>query len=94
MRACKMSVCLLTVLLCMGLWSAPWALAAEKPQYGRILQVAAAGDLPSLDMHQETTFMVVHPMSPMYNTLIQFDPHNDPTFQPREPQASVGCKRE
>jgi hypothetical protein len=20
--------------------------------------------------------MVVHPMSPMYNTLIQFDPHN------------------
>jgi len=32
MRACKMSVCLLTVLLCMGLWSAPWALAAEKPQ--------------------------------------------------------------
>lgn len=56
--------------------------------------MAAAGDLPSLDMHQETTFMVVHPMSPMYNTLIQFDPHNDPTFQPREPQASVGCKRE
>jgi len=45
-------------------------------------------------MHQETTFMVVHPMSPMYNTLIQFDPNNDPTFQLREPQASVGCKRE
>jgi hypothetical protein len=60
----------------MGLWSAPWALTAEKPQYGGILQVAVAGDLPSLDMHQETTFMVVHPMSPMYNTLIQFDPHN------------------
>lgn len=94
MRACKMSVCLLTVLLCMGLWGAPWALAAEKPQYGGILHMAVAGDLPSLDMHQETTFMVVYPMSPMYNTLIQFDPHNDPALQPREPQASVGCKRE
>jgi peptide/nickel transport system substrate-binding protein len=78
MRACKMGVCILTVLLCMGLWSAPWALAEEQPRYGGILQVAVAGDPPSLDMHQETTFMVVHPLSPAYNTLIHFDPHTYP----------------
>jgi hypothetical protein len=42
------------------------------------LQVALAGDPPSLDMHQESTFMVTIPMSPAYNTLIMFDPHHYP----------------
>ncbi|MGH8057892.1 MAG: ABC transporter substrate-binding protein [Candidatus Entotheonellia bacterium] len=80
MRDCKMGVFFLTVMLSIGLWSAPWALAEETPRRGGILQVAVVGDPPSLDMHQESTFMVVHPMAPMYNTLIQFDPHGYPNI--------------
>jgi peptide/nickel transport system substrate-binding protein len=78
MRSVKMSIVFLGISVLMGLWAAPLALAEEKPQHGGMLEVALAGDPPSLDMHQETTFMVVHPMSPVYNTLIQFDPHNYP----------------
>ncbi len=46
--------------------------------YGGVLRVAIAGDPPSLDMHQEQTFMVTIPMSPVYNTLVMFDPHGYP----------------
>jgi peptide/nickel transport system substrate-binding protein len=56
----------------------PAAVAEEKPQRGGHLNVALAGDPPSLDMHQESTFMVDIPMSPSYNTLIMFDPHDYP----------------
>jgi peptide/nickel transport system substrate-binding protein len=48
----------------------------EKPQYGGIMKVAIEGDPPSLDMHQETTFLVAIPMGNVYNTLIKFHPHN------------------
>jgi len=48
----------------------------EKPQYGGIMRVAIEGDPPSLDMHQETTFLVAIPMGNVYNTLIKFHPHN------------------
>jgi peptide/nickel transport system substrate-binding protein len=68
----------LSVVALLGLWAAPMALAEEKPRSGGILQVALSGDPPSLDMHQESTFMVTIPMSPAYNTLIMFDPHNYP----------------
>ena len=78
MRADKMGVCVLTVLLCMGLWSVSLAPAAEQPRHGGIMRVALAADPPSLDMHQETTFAVVQPMSPVYNNLIAFDPHHYP----------------
>jgi peptide/nickel transport system substrate-binding protein len=78
MRRSKVSMLVLSLVVLMGLWIVPLALAEEKPQSGGILEVAQAGDPPSLDMHQETTFMVVIPMSPVYNTLIQFDPHNYP----------------
>jgi peptide/nickel transport system substrate-binding protein len=62
----------------MGLWAAPSVLVAEEPHRGGILQVALAGDPPSLDMHQEQTFMVAIPLGPVYNNLIVFDPHNYP----------------
>jgi len=78
MRDSKMGVFMLAVTLCIGLWAVALGFAEEKPRYGGVLQVAVAGDPPSLDMHQETTFMVVHPISPMYNTLLHFDPHNYP----------------
>jgi peptide/nickel transport system substrate-binding protein len=56
----------------------PSALAEDQPQHGGTLRIAIAGDPPSLDMHQEQTFMVTIPMSTVYNTLVTFDPHGYP----------------
>src|SRR6266852_1192964 len=78
MRSGKIQAWLYVIVMCAGLWAAPLALAEEKPQRGGVLRVATAGDPPSLDMHQEQTFMVTIPMSPVYNTLVMFDPHNYP----------------
>ncbi len=78
MRSGKIQAWLCVIVMCAGLWAAPWALAEEKPQRGGVLRVATAGDPPSLDMHQEQTFMVTIPLSPVYNTLVMFDPHNYP----------------
>jgi peptide/nickel transport system substrate-binding protein len=69
---------MLSVVLVVGLWAAPVALAQEKPQKGGILRVALAGDPPSLDMHQESTFLVDIPFSTVYNTLVMYDPHGYP----------------
>ena len=78
MRGFKRCVWLLSVVMLVGLWAAPAALAEEKPRHGGVLRVAIAGDPPSLDMHQEQTFMVTIPMSTAYNTLVMFDPHKYP----------------
>lgn len=78
MRSCKIQAWLCVIVMCAGLWAAPLALAEDKPQRGGVLRVATAGDPPSLDMHQEQTFMVTIPLSPVYNTLVVFDPHNYP----------------
>jgi peptide/nickel transport system substrate-binding protein len=71
-------VALLSFVMLIGLWATPTALAGEQPRRGGIFQVALAGDPPSLDMHQEQTFMVAIPLGPVYNNLIVFDPHNYP----------------
>src|SRR5262245_39030576 len=39
---------MLSVVLVVGLWAAPWALAEEQPRRGGVLRVATAGDPPSL----------------------------------------------
>ncbi|HXH12367.1 MAG TPA: ABC transporter substrate-binding protein [Alphaproteobacteria bacterium] len=80
MRAFKTSLCFLSAVLLLGLWAVPLATAQEKPQRGGHLNVALAGDPPSLDMHQESTFLVQIPMAPAYNNLIEFDPHNYPNI--------------
>src|SRR5262249_12087256 len=80
MRGFKMQVLLLAVVTCVGLWAAPAALAQDKPQKGGVLRVALAGDPPSLDMHQESTFLVDIPFSSVYNTLVMFDPHGYPNI--------------
>ena len=56
------------------------ALAQDKPHKGGMLRVALAGDPPSLDMHQEQTFLVDIPLSTVYNTLVVFDPHGYPNI--------------
>src|SRR5262249_1602923 len=78
MTGLKTGALLLALMLLAGLWAAPVALAQEKPRSGGTLRVALAGDPPSLDMHQEQTFMVTIPMSPVYNTLVMFNPHAYP----------------
>ena len=80
MRCSTITGLALSVVLLVGLWAAPSALAEDKPQKGGVLRVALAGDPPSLDMHQETTFLVDIPFSTVYNTLIQFDPHGYPNI--------------
>ena len=77
MRSIKISALFLVMVMLMGWWAAP-ALAQDTPHKGGTLRVALAGDPPSLDMHQEQTFMVAIPLSPVYNTLVTFDPHGYP----------------
>jgi len=67
-----------SAVLLVGLACAPMAALAEEPQRGGILKVSLSGDPPSLDMHQEQTFLVTIPISTIYNTLIVFDPHGFP----------------
>jgi peptide/nickel transport system substrate-binding protein len=74
----RVGVALLSFVMLIGLWAAPTVLAQEQPRRGGIFEVALAGDPPSLDMHQEQTFMVAIPLGPVYNNLIMFDPHNYP----------------
>jgi peptide/nickel transport system substrate-binding protein len=68
---------MLSVVMTVGLWTAPAALG-EEPRRGGIMNVALAANPPSLDMHQEQTFAVAQPLGPIYNNLIVFDPHNYP----------------
>ena len=58
----KVGMVLLSFVMLIGLWTAPTALAGEEPRRGGVFQVALAGDPPSLDMHQEQTFMVAIPL--------------------------------
>jgi peptide/nickel transport system substrate-binding protein len=76
----KITGLMLSMLMAVGLWSAPAVLAEEKSQRGGILRVALAGDPPSLDMHQEQTFLVIIPFSTVYNTLVMFDLHGYPNI--------------
>ena len=78
MRRFTTHIVFLAVAICAGLGAVALVMAEETPQYGGMLRVAIAGDPPSLDMHQEQTFMVTIPMAPVYNTLVMFDPHNYP----------------
>src|SRR2546428_6831555 len=74
----KITRLMLGMVMFIGLWAAPSALADEQPRRGGILNVALAANPPSLDMHQEQTFAVAQPLGPIYNNLIVFDPHNYP----------------
>ena len=78
MRSFKVGAILLSVVMLMGLWAAPSAMAQEQPRRGGVLRVALAADPPSLDAHQEQTFAVTQPMSAIYNNLLVLDPHNYP----------------
>ncbi|MER3448918.1 MAG: hypothetical protein C4315_03790 [Chloroflexota bacterium] len=50
--------------------------AEEKPRYGGVLTGHLEGDPPSFDLHQESSYAVLHPLAPCYNQLVQFDPYD------------------
>src|SRR5262245_2726790 len=52
--------------------------ATETPRRGGVLLAVIGADAPSLDPHQESTFATLHPVAPLYSTLLQIDPYNYP----------------
>ncbi len=56
--------------------SAVWA--SETPRRGGVLLAVIGADAPSLDAHQESTFATLHPVAPLYSTLLQIDPYGHP----------------
>ena len=54
------------------------AQAPETPRRGGELVFVVSAEPPSYDGHRETTFAMIHPVSPHYSTLLKFDPDNYP----------------
>jgi len=50
------------------------ARAQERPRYGGELVFLVPSEPPSYDGHREGTFGTVHPLAPLYNTLLRVDP--------------------
>jgi peptide/nickel transport system substrate-binding protein len=48
--------------------------AQEKPRLGGELVFPVPSEPPSYDGHRETTFGLIHPIAPHYNTLLRIDP--------------------
>ncbi len=52
--------------------------AAEKPKSGGILTFACSVEPPTFDAHRESTFGVIHVISPHYSTLLKYDENHYP----------------
>src|SRR5690242_12483754 len=50
------------------------ARADETPRPGGELIFLVPSEPPSYDAHRESTFGVIHPLAPHYNTLLRIDP--------------------
>lgn len=48
--------------------------AVEQPTYGGTLLLNEAADPPNLDMHTSLTVYLLHPLMPVYNGIVQYDP--------------------
>jgi len=48
--------------------------AQQQPRYGGELVFVVPSEMPSMDGHREGTFGTVHPLAPLYNTLLRIDP--------------------
>jgi peptide/nickel transport system substrate-binding protein len=51
---------------------------ADTPRRGGELTFVVSAEPPSYDGHKETTFAMIHPVSPHYSLLLKFDPDNYP----------------
>jgi len=50
--------------------------AEESPRYGGVLTAYLETDPPNFDLHQNSSWVALHPVAPCYNQLVQFDPHD------------------
>ena len=48
--------------------------AQERPRYGGELLYVVPTEPASYDGHREGTFALIHPLAPIYSTLLRFDP--------------------
>jgi len=51
---------------------------AQQPKRGGILKFAVSAEPPNYDCHGATSFALIHPVRPHYNTLLKFDEPNYP----------------
>jgi peptide/nickel transport system substrate-binding protein len=58
------------------------AAAQDKPRSGGELIFVVPSEPPSYDAHQEETFGVIHPMAPLYSTLLRVDPFDKTGTKP------------
>jgi peptide/nickel transport system substrate-binding protein len=49
---------------------------AQQPRHGGELVFLVPSEMPSMDGHREGTFGTVHPLAPLYNTLLRIDPND------------------
>lgn len=56
------------------LLAAHGANAQERPRYGGELVYVVPTEPASYDGHREGTFALIHPLAPVYSTLLRFDP--------------------
>ena len=68
------------VVIALGAFLVVPAPAAETPRRGGVLLAVIGADAPSLDAHQESTFATLHPVAPLYSTLLQVDPYGYPNI--------------
>jgi peptide/nickel transport system substrate-binding protein len=75
------TVLALTTLIGFLIVSVPAAAqSADTPRRGGVLLAVSGADAPSLDPHQENTFATLHPVAPLYSTLLQIDPYQYPSI--------------
>jgi peptide/nickel transport system substrate-binding protein len=68
----------LILLIALALVAPAPAPAQEKPRHGGELIFPVPSEMPSYDGHRESTFGLIHPIAPHYNTLLRVDP-TDPS---------------
>jgi peptide/nickel transport system substrate-binding protein len=56
--------------------------AQDKPRHGGELVFVVPSEPPSYDAHQEETFGLIHPMAPLYSTLLKVDPFDKTGTKP------------
>src|SRR5215510_14582644 len=50
--------------------------AQDRPRYGGELVYVVPTEPASYDGHREGTFALIHPLAPIYSTLLRFDPND------------------
>ena len=56
--------------------------AQDKPRAGGELIFPVPSEPPSYDAHEEETFGVIHPLAPLYSTILKVDPFDKTGTKP------------